>query len=145
VIGLYSAQARKPVVAARDRIAAQGLASDVAGIRHYRARVLSGAEGDEIATLCGSPDFYSVSGCRDLLFHAQEQRFTLPQIADLLDALDLRFLGFENDDPAFWQRYRAHAPHDAAGVDLDAWDRFETAHPESFTGMYQFWCRRTDG
>ena len=31
-----------------------------------------------------SPDFYSTSACRDLLFHVQEHRLTLPQIAAFL-------------------------------------------------------------
>ena len=42
-------------------------------------------------------DFYSTSECRDLLFHVQEHRMTLPQIKAFLAAQDLQFLGFEID------------------------------------------------
>ena len=42
-------------------------------------------------------DFYSTSECRDLLFHVQEHRMTLPQIKAFLVAQELQFLGFEID------------------------------------------------
>ena len=41
-------------------------------------------------------------------------------------------------------RYRADNPDDAAAVDLARWARFETAHPDAFSGMYVFWCRRPE-
>jgi len=144
VIGLYSEKARAPIVAARERIAALGLEGNVEGIRTFRRRLLAGQE-KALEVLLDWPDFYSVSGCRDLLFHVQEHRFTLPRIKTILSEFDLEFLGFENNDPDFWRRYREFAPRDRAATDLDAWDRLEEAHPETFGGMYQFWCRRTDG
>ena len=36
--------------------------------------------------------------CRDLLFHVQDHRFTIPQIVDSLDVLNLKFLRFEMQD-----------------------------------------------
>ncbi len=144
VIGLYSERARAPITRARARIAELGLEGTQEGIRAFRQRLLAGKE-KALETLLTWPDFYSISGCRDLLFHVQEHLFTLPRIKTILDTLDLEFLGFENDSPGFWQRYREFAPEDLAATDLDAWDRLEQAHPETFGGMYQFWCRRTDG
>jgi Flp pilus assembly protein TadD/SAM-dependent methyltransferase len=144
VIGLYSARARAAVVAARARIAALKLKASPADIRAFRRRLLLGEEDEALASLLDWPDFYSASGCRDLLFHAQEHRFTLPQIGEIMESLGLAFLGFENDDPAFWRRYRRHAPDDPAGTDLAAWDRLEANHPDMFAGMYQFWCHKTD-
>ena len=29
-----------------------------------------------------------------------------------------------------------------AVLDLNAWERFEHAHPDTFASMYQFWCDR---
>jgi len=26
--------------------------------------------------------------------------------------------------------------------DLECWDAFERDHPDTFGGMYQFWCQR---
>lgn len=80
--------------------------------------------------------------CRDLLFHAQEHRFTLPQIQAALDDLGLDFLGFELADsatlPAFAQRF----PDLEAPRSLEAWHRFEEDNPDTFSGMYQFWVRK---
>ena len=42
-------------------------------------------------------DFYSTSECRDLLFHVQEHRMTLPEIRRSSRAQGLTFLGFEVD------------------------------------------------
>ena len=41
-------------------------------------------------------DFYSLSELRDLLFHVQEHRFTIPLIKDHLNKLGLKFCGFES-------------------------------------------------
>jgi len=32
-------------------------------------------------------------------------------------------------------------PDDAAMTDLESWHRFETANPDIFRGMYQFWVQ----
>jgi hypothetical protein len=37
--------------------------------------------------------------CRDLLFHVQEHRFSLPQIGATLEELGLDFVGFEFGGP----------------------------------------------
>ena len=54
----------------------------------------SAAGNDHIIT--GIADFYSLSGCRDLLFHEKEVQFTIPQIAEIIMKLNLKFLGFAN-------------------------------------------------
>jgi hypothetical protein len=38
--------------------------------------------------------------------------------------------------------YAAGHPGDRAMTDLDGWDAFEQARPETFAGMYQFWCQK---
>ena len=76
-------------------------------------------------------DFYTLSKCRDLLFHRHEQRFTLGGVAAALQALNLRFLGFVGV-PA-----EATA---ACGRDLEKWAAWEVARPETFARMYQFYC-----
>ena len=46
----------------------------------------------------GSPppftDFWSTSGCRDLLFNVMEHQFALPQIDAFLEVNNLNFLAF---------------------------------------------------
>ena len=141
-VGLYSELARRHVVRARELIAAEGFAPTPEGIRACRAAILARQSDPLLARVTRGEDFYSLSGCRDLIFHVQEQRFTLPQIAGILDELDLRFVGFEwpdNDAPA---RYRSRFPDDRSLSDLANWHRLETERPDTFVLMYQFWVRK---
>ena len=142
-IGLYSERGRRHVTHAREFIAARGFAANPQGIRQARAAILA-AKGDPLlATVARNEDFYSLSGCRDLLFHVQELRFTLPQIAMMIEALGLQFLGFEFPDSGITaSRYRARFPDDAALSNLAHWHRFEEENPETFARMYQFWVRK---
>ena len=88
-----------------------------------------------------SSDFFSTSDCRDLLFHVQEHRLTIPQIAGFLADNALDFIGFELE-AAVASRYRALYPADTAMTDLASWDAFERQHPSTFSGMYQFWVQK---
>ena len=89
-------------------------------------------------------DFYSLSGCRDLLFHVQEHRFTLPQIGGLLERLNLEFIGFEFADGAPAAGYKERYPDDRSATNLANWHELEAAAPDTFAAMYQFWVRRRD-
>jgi SAM-dependent methyltransferase len=133
-ISLYSEAARRDVVAGRALIAERGYESSPDGIRHCRQDILTLARGGnaEMARLTQRNSFFTTSECRDLLFHVQEQRFTLPRIEAALAALKLDFLGFEFAGPA----PRSPAP-------LADWHRFETEHPQTFAGMYEFWVQKS--
>lgn len=139
-ISLYSALARRAVRIAREQIQVGGLAGEADDIRRFRQRVLGEARDSELAVLLHSDDFYSMSGCRDLLFHAQEQQFTLPRIQSALDELDLRFCGFDLADASLLRAFTVENPAPEALRDLEKWDSFEQADPNAFSGMYQFWC-----
>jgi tetratricopeptide (TPR) repeat protein/SAM-dependent methyltransferase len=141
-IGLYSEIARRSVVRAREFIAEQDFEPTPEGIRRCRAAILARGDDELPAGTVKSEDFYSMSGCRDLLFHVQEHRFTLPQIAALIEHLGLTFIGFELTDPGAAARYRGQFPSDPALSNLDNWHRFELANPYTFVRMYQFWVRR---
>ena len=86
-------------------------------------------------------DFFTMSECRDLLFHVQEHRLTLPQISAFMADNDLKFLGFEIDAGA-QALYRSRFPGDAAMTDLASWQVFEREKPDTFVGMYQFWVQK---
>jgi tetratricopeptide (TPR) repeat protein/SAM-dependent methyltransferase len=145
-IGLYSELARRGIVQARAMIAAKGYTDSPQDIRRCRQDLLalaadpvSAASAPAMAALVQS-DMYSLSECRDLLFHVQEHRFTIPGIEAALRELGLEFLGFETRTVV--QRFRAANPDPTALTSLAAWHRFETENPDSFIGMYQFWCRK---
>jgi len=139
-IALYSEAGRRPVVRARELIAAEGFTPDPEGIRACRAAIRARAADELLARLARNEDFYSMSGCRDLMFHVHEHRFALPQIESLIARLGLRFLGFEfPDSGATLARYRARFPGDSELVQLGNWHRFEQEFPDAFARMYQFW------
>jgi SAM-dependent methyltransferase len=135
-IGLYSELGRRAVVRARELIAARGFKPDAQGIRAARAEIRNDPQLEQLAR---NEDFYSMSGCRDLLFHVQEQRFTLPGIEAALAALGLEFVEFEfADSGASLQRYRSRFSDER---DLKSWARFEEEFPDTFSRMYQFQVR----
>jgi len=140
-IALYSELGREAVVAARDLIVETGCAADADGIRRMRQRILGLPTAHPARAVTESPDFWSMSGCRDLLFHVQEHRFTLARIAESLVALDLEFLGFEITDPGTRPAFRREYPQDVHQRSLVNWAQFESRHPQTFGGMYQFWAQ----
>ena len=141
-VALYSVRARATLDEARALIDARGYRATAADIRRFRHDLLTHAPASTTARLVENPDFYTVSGCRDLLFHVEEHRFTLFQIADMLKRLGLRFLGFEFADRTILERYRRRFPDDPTASSLANWDRFEAEHPGLFVAMYQFWTQK---
>jgi tetratricopeptide (TPR) repeat protein/SAM-dependent methyltransferase len=139
-LGFYSALARRHVVKAREIIAARGYANTPADIRRFR-RDLPVLASAELQWLSTSPDFYSISECRDLLFHAQEQRLTLEQIESFIAESRILFLGFELD-PRVLHQYRLQFADDPSGTNLRNWAQFEADHPDTFAGMYRFWIQK---
>ena len=94
-IGLYSEAARRGIVEARAIIKKRGYRPTVGDIRMFREEIFRDDVDGRWRMITGSTDFYSVSGCRDLLFNVMEHRFTMVQISELLARHGLSFLGFE--------------------------------------------------
>ena len=143
-VGLYSEIARRGIVAARRLIAERGFAADLRGVRAARAAILALPRDDPARQLARTVDFYTLSGCRDLLFHVQELRYTLTGIEAILGDLGLDFLGFEFESEAALLEYRSEFPLDSLATSLANWSEFETRHPDTFNAMYQFWVRQKD-
>lgn len=139
-IGLYSEHASAEVTAARERIREQGIATTAKNVKDFRAGILASDPDNPLYPLRYSEDLYTLSACRDLLFHVQEQCFTLPRVERALASLGLDFIGFEHPDPGIRRRYLAHNPDDKTLTDLAGWARFEEQNPQTFAAMYVFWC-----
>ncbi|MBI3903498.1 MAG: tetratricopeptide repeat protein [Nitrosomonadales bacterium] len=140
-LGFYSELARQYIVVARDFVARQGYTGSTEDIRRFRQDVMAmNAETTEAAIrrVTLTSDFFSLSDCRDLVFHVQEHRFTLPQIKKCLAELDLEFIGFLALNPNTVKQYAARFPEDRSMSNLDSWARFETENPDTFARMYQF-------
>ena len=138
-IGLYSEVGRQDIVAARQFIHDHHHESTAAGIRLCRQELL--ADPDRFASLTSTQDFFSASGCRDLLFHVQEHRFTLPELTSCIDKLGLEFCGFHLQR-SIANAYRNKFPMDPMMLNLGHWTEFEENHPLTFENMYQFWVRK---
>jgi len=135
-VGLYSELGRRAIVKARELISARGWRPDPQGIRACRAALRA---DPQYARITANEDFYSMSGCRDLLFHVQEHRFTLPQIDAALRELGLEFLGFEfADSGAALRRFHERFADERS---LPSWHELEEREPDTFSRMYQFWVR----
>ncbi len=140
-IGLYSRRGRPGIRAARAYLQEQGFASDDEGLRAARRHILDLAPDHPAAAAARELDFYSLSGCRDLLFHVQERDYELSEVAETIGRLGLEFLGFEFPSDAAAKAYEKRFPGTRALNDLAKWERLETEKPGLFHHMYQFWCR----
>jgi tetratricopeptide (TPR) repeat protein/2-polyprenyl-3-methyl-5-hydroxy-6-metoxy-1,4-benzoquinol methylase len=139
-LGFYSQIARRHVVKVRELITARGYGSTPDDVRRFRQEAVRDASA-EVQCLSKSPDFYSTSECRDLIFHAQEHRLTLGQIESFLSELGLHFIGFELEARVLHQ-YRARFADDPSGTNLRNWARFEADNPDTFAAMYRFWIQK---
>jgi SAM-dependent methyltransferase len=136
-VGLYSELARHDIAAARQFIADRGYRPTVEDIRRCRQDLLN----TPLKDVAKAGDFFSTSECRDLLFHIQERRLTIPEIKSFLAENDLDFIGFEFA-PRIMEHYRGIFGGDRFMRDLDRWHAFERERPDTFAGMYQFWVQK---
>ena len=141
LVGLYSETARRGITAAQAEVRALGLPPTPRGIRAARAHLAGLPSGHPARDCLLLRDFSYLSGCRDLLFHVREQHFTLPRIAAVLDELGLTFLAFQIEGRVRHLYGTLFGPR----ADLVCWDTLERLYPETFMGMYQFWCRKGEG
>ncbi len=142
-VGLYSAHARRDIVTARKIIADRGYPPTTEGIRQLRHDLATSGENFSFTTLT---DFFTVSACRDLLFHVHEIQITIPEIKAFLADNGLSFVGFDFENPQGQEHYRNLFARNGWSLgDLDRWDHFERENPQLFAGMYIFWVQKAQG
>ncbi len=142
-LGFYSEVARQDIVRIRNFIAENGYASTFDDIRRCRQDLMDMNDSEDFGAILKSPDFFSTSTCRDLLFHVQEHRLTLIEIEKFLHENELTFLGFEIEVDAL-HAYKQRFPNDPATINLAQWQIFEQENPNTFANMYQFWIQKRD-
>jgi SAM-dependent methyltransferase len=142
-LGFYSERARGPIRDAKAAIAAGGFDATPDGIRAFRRHVLDLPSDAPLRQLLRWRDFFSLSECRDMLFHVQDHEFRLPAAGALLRDAGLEVLGLSRRlPPGALQAYQARFPGDEAAADLERWDSVEESHPNLFAGMFHVWARR---
>ena len=142
-VGLYSSLARAGLSEVKENMGELERPITNQKIYDYRNKVLDIA-GVEFEKLARYPDFFSTSELRDLLFHVQEHTFTLIEIKNMLNELDLVFCGFETVDENTKQAVSAGGRGSDSLFSLDAWHNFEQLNPHYFSGMYTFWVQSQD-
>jgi len=138
-LGLYSELARQNIVKIRVEIKQQNIETKDAELRSFRDMIMK-SEKDHHKLTAKSPDFYSLSTLKDLLFHVQEHRFTIPKLKEYMDALGLKFCGFETKEIV--SHFKQTNTNKGDPYDLNKWQGYEEANPRAFAGMYQFWCQK---
>ena len=141
-LGLYSELARKHIVETREMIKKYNIKSTILDIRKFREIVKNDNDNKSFQKLNYNYDFYSISNVRDLIFHVQEHRYTIPKITKLLRKYNLEFLGFTNSSNK--KMYSKHYPNDLECTSLENWNNFEINNPDTFKQMYQFWLKKND-
>jgi 2-polyprenyl-3-methyl-5-hydroxy-6-metoxy-1,4-benzoquinol methylase len=141
-LGLYSKLGRRDVAAARTWISERGYPATANGIRQARVDLACLDPDHPAHSVQRFSDFYTLSECRDLLFHVQEHRFRPADIGVMLERCGLEFVGFTSLDPETSLRYRTHCPDDPSMTNLSNWTEFESANPDTFAEMFQFMCRK---
>ena len=139
LVGLYSERARQHIKEIKNKINELKLKSNYDNIIKFRKDLIENND-DHWNYIKSSPDFYTVSGVRDLLFHVQEHRFTISKIKEYLDKLGLIFLGFE--DQLVKENFKEIYSNEIDLYNLDKWEEYEKNSPRIFAGMYQFWCKK---
>jgi len=140
-VGLYSTVARKPISRARESVLPLPCGAQAEDIKARRQQVTQAAAAGHFGELLNISDFFSLSGCRDLLFHTQEQSVTLDGVQVFLETNGLTFLGFDIGADVL-RAYKQQFPTDMAVANLANWRAFEAANPATFLDMYQFWIQK---
>jgi 2-polyprenyl-3-methyl-5-hydroxy-6-metoxy-1,4-benzoquinol methylase len=141
-IGFYSETARGEVSEGWTFIKERGYGKTADDIRRFRQDVMALPDNTPMKRALTSPDFYSLSDVRDLLFHEHELRVTIPEIKQFLADNGLEFIGWELPGETRRQ-YAQRFPNDPTMVDLDNWQIFERKFPQTFSQMYKFWVQKT--
>lgn len=141
-IALYSKIARRHIVEAHKAIAAGGFAASASGMRQFRRGSPDVLDRTVMQDLCNRGDYFHLSMYRDLLFHVQEHRYDLPEIAEMLNTLGLEFIKFGGVPSGALAAYQKEYPDDPEAKNLAHWHEFEQENPDLFSNMYHFWCRK---
>jgi SAM-dependent methyltransferase len=142
LVGLYSAVARRGLRALRDDPAYPGPGGSDSALRRFRQVLLNRSGSEPGGELKASRDFYTTSNFRDLALHVSERPLTLPEIARFLKENGLAFRGFQLGRRVL-ARLQERFPGTTWPGSLERWADFEAANPDTFNGMYNFWCARS--
>ena len=134
-IAVYSELARKDISVERNKISELHIEPTPDNIRLYRQALFNQKPLSPVASMF--MDFYSLSECRDLLFHQHEQCFTWEKIGQCCDDLNVEFLGLV-DHSGLRLELERQFPDDPHTNSIEKLAKFEAENTYAFRSMYQF-------
>lgn len=141
-LALYSETARKQIVEARNYLKDNGYKQTTEDIKRFRYHMIDlfskGEHPDFMNFLVIPPDFYTTSECRDLIFHVQEHRYTIPEILDMLEKNNLEFISFNIKHDGIKQNFIDSFANIDLYNDPMKWHDYEQSYPHTFIEMYDF-------
>ena len=138
-IGLYSKTSRRSINIIRNEIREFDIDFNYNDMKTFRDKIITSNKNHHKKQL-SSLDIHNMSTFRDLLFHSQEHQFTITQISEYLTQLGLKFCGFENK--AVVNKFQLFNSKENDLYNLKKWELYEEQNPNTFLGMYQFWCQK---
>jgi SAM-dependent methyltransferase len=140
-IGLYSAYARTPIADLANLASEKEIPYTPYNLERIRNLAIQNYNYKRTNEIVNSHDFFSRSGCMDLLFNPLEKSFTTRDIHSLARTLNCEFAGFENGgqrkSPAF-RKFNESSNMDSL---FYAWELFENFNPNFFSEMHLFWLK----
>jgi 2-polyprenyl-3-methyl-5-hydroxy-6-metoxy-1,4-benzoquinol methylase len=132
-IALYSRTARLQISQLRQQL--HPLPDNDQDLRTLRGDIVRQQDLPQWQNILMSPDFYSLSTCRDLLCHEQEWVFDIAAIEPWLEQAGLQWVGMLAPE----QYSGSSGTADLSPTD---WAHIEQQQPDLFAGMYQFYARK---
>jgi len=140
-IGVYSTRRRAVLQEAKRIISERNIGRSPQELRELRQEIIRRLPDPAKGPL-GSPDFYYMSGFRDLLCHVQEVTYYPIELKPILEAGGLTVLGYRSLDSIAKAKYLEEFPQDPYARDLDLVDKFETEHLDLLSrGLQTFWVQ----
>jgi tetratricopeptide (TPR) repeat protein/ubiquinone/menaquinone biosynthesis C-methylase UbiE len=140
-LGLYSQKARQHLSSVNALMRENGWNATLSDLRKLRQFIVQLPNDAPLRKVTTAWDFYSLSMCRDFLMHVQEHTYTLPSLLALLENAGLQFLFFETSVTTA-NEFSKMFPQENAFSTLEYWEKFEEQFPDTFKGMYVFWCKK---
>ncbi|WP_085724103.1 class I SAM-dependent methyltransferase [Pseudomonas sp. R37(2017)] len=140
-LGLYSTSARAPITELASLAAEKRIPYVHSNLEKIRKLAIENYNQGRVSEIVNSRDFFSRSGCMDLLFNPAEKTFNANEINELVQTLNCEFAGFEKGGQAGSPTFRDFGNHSDIEKFFNAWKRFESSSPAFFSEMYLFWLK----
>jgi len=141
-LGFYSKLGRRHIINAKSIYDDPNSYVSDDEIRQLRIEMMDSEDKEMVSNISGFKDFYSLHDCRDLIFHENENNYSIAELANLMEEANLEFIGFDLYDASVLPLFRKMFPDRDAQSKIQNWEDFEEKYPDTFSSMYVFWCRK---